>query len=85
MTKKYCVVLDGKVINIGEWDYRFNEQEEAQNPLPEGAIIEEREFEYSEDYGWREAGYVTPLSEIDKLKISQAEQFETILLLLGGM
>lgn len=26
-----------------------------------------------------------PLSEIDKLKISQAEQFETILELLGGM
>ena len=26
-----------------------------------------------------------PLSEIDQLKISQAEQFETILLLLGGM
>lgn len=26
-----------------------------------------------------------PLSEIDKLKISQAEQFETILMIVGGM
>lgn len=25
------------------------------------------------------------LSEIDKLKLSQAEQFETILMLIGGM
>lgn len=26
-----------------------------------------------------------PLSEIEKLKISQAEQFETILMIIGGM
>lgn len=26
-----------------------------------------------------------PLSEIDRLKISQAEQFETILMLIGGI
>ncbi|MDR7856071.1 hypothetical protein [Tissierella sp.] len=85
---KPCVVLNGNVINIGEWEYQYieiNGEQVSKNPIPDGAIIEDREFEYSEDHGWREVGWVPSLSEVDKLKISQAEQFEAILELLGGM
>ena len=81
---KTCVVLDGEVINIGEWDYMYEQVEikpavidketgemlepaeyevVVRNPLPDGAIIEEREFEYSEEYGWREMGYIEPPTE----------------------
>lgn len=59
---KPCVVLEGKVINIGEWD-----DLDGTNPMPEGAVVEEREFEYTEEYGWREVGYVEPPTEIDYL------------------
>lgn len=73
-TIKKVVVLDGEVINVGELE-----------ELPEGAIVEEREMQYTPEYGWREVGWRPPISEIDKLKITQAEQFEAILSLLGGM
>lgn len=86
---KRCYVLDGEIINVGDWDYKRYVDEEGNeiigNQLPEGATIEERDFEYDEDRGWYEVGTPRELTEIDKLKISQAEQFETILELLGGM
>lgn len=85
---KTCVVLNGDVINVGEWDYQkqtvvvtpaeFDEEgyiieeavyeEVAMNPQPEGATIEERDFKYSEEHGWRETGWVPPLSELEKLQ-----------------
>lgn len=73
---KKCYVLNGKVINIGEWDYQIQQQEvsppeydeegnivkeavfeeKIMNPIPEGAIVEERNFEYDPDHGWYEVG-----------------------------
>lgn len=60
---KTCVVLDGKVINIGPWD-----DLNGTNPLPEGAVIEEREFEYSDEYGWREIGVPKPPTTEDRIR-----------------
>lgn len=45
---KNCVVLGGKVINVGDWD--------AQQPMPTGAVVEQRDFEFSADRGWYEVG-----------------------------
>jgi len=73
---KECVVLNGKIINIGEWDYQIQQREvkppeydeegnivkeavfedKVMNPMPEGAVIEERDFEYDPNYGWYEVG-----------------------------
>lgn len=87
---KKCVVLEGNVINIGEWDYQKNIDRDGieviGNPLPEGAIIEEREFEYSEDRGWNEVGM--PQVPSDKERIAMLEN--TILglmdiMTMGGM
>lgn len=44
---KECVVLNGQIINIGEWD-----DQEGKNPLPEGAVIEERGITQNSDGGW---------------------------------
>ncbi|MEF3313337.1 hypothetical protein PV433_31085 [Paenibacillus sp. GYB004] len=41
------------------------------NPMPEGATIEERDFEYDDVYGWREAG--TPIPESDAQKVARLE------------
>lgn len=88
MTKS-VVILNGEIYHVGEWDYQKYEDEEGNeivgNPLPEGATIEEREMEYTKEYGWREVGWKPPASDLDRLKISQAEQFETILSIIGGM
>lgn len=106
---KECVVLNGQVINIGEWDYRIEQvevkaaviDEETQeiiqpaeyedvvrNPMPEGATIEQRDFEYDENRGWYEVGTTAPLSEIEKLRLEQAqantELFEMMLMFSGG-
>ena len=72
--RKKVVVLDGQIINVGEMD-----------EMPDDAVVEEREMYYTHEYGWREVGWKPPLSEIDQLKKTQAEQFETILTLLGEM
>lgn len=69
---KTCVVLDGKVINVGEWDYQYAQidgEQVAQNPPPEGAIIEERDFEYSEEFGWREVGTTQPPTPEERLVV----------------
>lgn len=60
---KTCVVLKEQVINVGEWD-----DQGGSNPLPEGATVEERDFEYSEEYGWSEVGFVPEPSEMELLK-----------------
>ena len=69
---KKCYVLDGQIINIGEWDYQktINEQGEEviSNPLPQGATEENRDFEYNEERGWYEVGTVQVPSEVDILK-----------------
>jgi len=73
---KECVVLDGKVINIGPWDYQYTEvdgQQVAQNTLPDGATIENRDFEYDADRGWYETGTpATPTAEEEIAQLKQA-------------
>lgn len=99
---KKCVVLDGKVINIGEWDYQkqLNEVEPAQydengylikeavfeekiiNPMPEGATIEERDFEYDPDRGWYEVGTRQEPTAQERLEALEQTMLE---LIMGGM
>lgn len=43
-------------------------EEVARNPLPVGTLEEERDFEYSEERGWFEAGKIPQSSEIQILK-----------------
>lgn len=72
MTIKTVVVLDGEIINIGEWDYQYyqveNGEQVAGNPLPKGAVSEEREMRYTEEFGWREVGWDPPKTENEILK-----------------
>lgn len=79
---KKCYVLDGKIINIGEWDYQevINEQGEevVNNPLPEGTVEEELDFEYDEDRGWFEVGTILKLTEVEILKLKLLEQEKTM-------
>lgn len=91
---KECAVLNGKVINIGPWDYMVQDvevgldeagnsiyEDRITNPLPEGTIIEEREFEYSEDYGWREVGTTRPKTQVEIMQ----EQIDGLTLTLGDL
>ena len=73
---KSCVVLNGKIINIGEWD-----DMNGGNPMPEGAVIEERDFEHDEDRGWYEVGtYPEPTAQ-ERIEALEAAILEVI---LGG-
>lgn len=73
---KKCVVLNEKIINIGEWDDLNGE-----NPMPEGAVIEERDFEYDEDRGWYEVGtYPEPTAQ-ERIEALEAALLEVV---LGG-
>ncbi len=86
---KTVVILNGEIINVGEWDYQFIEidgKNIARNPMPQGAIIEEREMEYSEEHGWREVGISVPPTEIELLKQRLIIAENTILdMILGGL
>ena len=73
---KSCVVLNGEIINIGEWD-----DMNGGNPMPEGAVIEERDFEYDEDRGWYEVGtYPEPTAQ-ERIEALEAALLEVV---LGG-
>lgn len=75
--KKPCVILNGEVINIGPWD-----DLDGTNPMPEGAIIEEREVEQGEDGGWYVVGETrpkTPQEEINELKQLIADLSELLI------
>lgn len=90
---KKCYVLEGKIINIGDWDYQktINEQGEEVigNPLPEGANEEERDFEYTEERGWFEVGTVPQPTKEELLKQeltkTNAMVLELTEIILGGM
>lgn len=101
---KTVVILNGEIINVGEWDYqeqrvitnqneidaanKYNEsvknetdyievpepifEAKQQNPLPTGAIIEERDMFFTDEHGWREVGWTPPLTADEKL--AQLEQ-----------
>ena len=56
MTTECVFDQDGKLINIGPWDYQLEQADEAsepvaQNPLPDGAYSEEREVFTDADGG----------------------------------
>lgn len=53
---KKVVVLNNEIINVGEMD-----------EMPEGAVIEEREMEYTTQCGWREVGYIEPPSQQNRI------------------
>jgi len=67
MVKKECVLLDGKIINIGPWDYGSDSET---NPLPAGAEVLDLEVYQNDDGGWYAEGYDQPSmpSELDLLK-----------------
>lgn len=80
---KIVTIENGEIINVGKLD--LPKDENGIEIVPDGITFEERKMEYTKEYGWREVGWKPPLSEIDKLKVSQAEQFETLLMLMGGL
>lgn len=41
---KKCFVLNGRVINIGDWDFLSDADGQIQNPIPIGAVEMEMEF-----------------------------------------
>lgn len=85
--KKNCVVLDGKVINVGDWDYQTSlvevaegEWEEvATNPLPEGATVEEMECEQRPDGSWVTVGYEPTENPTDKRLNAMTKQILTLM------
>lgn len=72
--RKECVILNGQVINIGPWDDMG-----GTNPLPEGAVVEEREVAQGEDGGWYVVGESRPktpqerITELEQLVADMAE------------
>lgn len=71
---KECVVLNGAVINVGPWDYQYieiNGEQVAQNPLPDGAVVESRDLDYSNDRGWHEAGEILPPTTEERLAAAE--------------
>lgn len=98
---KKCYVLNGKVINIGEWDYQIQQREvkppeydeegnivkeavfedKVMNPMPEGAVIEERDFEYDTDRGWYEVGKLIEPTSQERIEALEAALLEVV---LGG-
>lgn len=97
---KTVVLLNGEIINIGEWDYKYEYitsydeddndviEKVAQNPFPNGAEIAEMEMEFFEGHGWQVVGFVPPITEIEQIRLEMArgnaELFETIIMLNGG-
>lgn len=88
---KNCVIHNGKIINIGDWDYQIQSvevtpavldedgnvvteavyEDQATNPLPEGATITERDFEYDADRGWYETGTSAPTTDKERVALLQ--------------
>lgn len=93
VTIKTCVFdAGGNLINIGDWDERVQSvqvgvdddgepiyEQRPTNPLPEGAVIEEREVVYDDKYGWRLADQPVPKSKEELLQ----EQINDLTLTLG--
>lgn len=75
---KTVIVLNGEIINIGKW--------ESNEPMPEGATIEERDMEFTDENGWREIGYAPHKTELELLKERLTTTENALVeLILGGM
>lgn len=77
VVRKPCVILDGRVINIGPWD-----DLNGTNPMPDGAVVEEREVVQGEDGGWYVVGELKPPTVEER--ISAIEQALIELMMEGG-
>lgn len=69
---KQCIIFDGNIINIGEWDYDIDGEGVINNPIPDGATIEQRDFEFTDENGWREIGIVIPKTPQEQIAELQA-------------
>lgn len=78
---KKVAILDGVIEHVYH--------DEIDETIIEGATIEQREMNYTEDNGWREDNWIPPKSEVEQLKEQIQSQNEAIaeltLLLYGGM
>jgi len=80
---KPCVILNGEVINIGDWDYQaviVGIKEDGQpiygeelNPLPAGAEVVDMEVCQSNDGSWCVVGYDPEPSELEQLRAENTE------------
>ena len=80
MLKKVIRDVNGTVINIGDWEYNYETDDEgvevAKNPLPEGAVISEETVVETSDGGLaassdfvtlRKSGYPTIVEQLDDI------------------
>ncbi len=75
---KKVAILNGRIEHIYH--------DEKDKTFIEGATIEEREIEYTEEHGWREIGYIPPQTELELLKQRLIVTENTILdMILGGL
>ena len=74
-----CVILNGKIINIGAWDNR-----EGTNPLPEGATVEQRDIVESPDGGLVENGAYVDVNAALETAIKNATTLEELKTALAG-
>lgn len=65
---KKVAILNGRIEHIYH--------EENEEVFIEGAKIEEREMEYSDENGWREVGFIAPLNQIDRIRQLEKEKKE---------
>lgn len=70
---KDVVLLNGEIINVGEWDFNLCKNDETGeeivgNPLPEGAILSKLEMKYTKEDGWREINYKKKISDLEILE-----------------
>jgi hypothetical protein len=76
---KSCVLTNGMVEHIGEWNYQFIDidgEQIPQNPLPEGAVIVDLEVYQDADGAWRVVGHEPPLDNTTALALALAELAE---------
>lgn len=88
---KECVILNGEVYNVGPWEYIYQlvqtESREGEpiyerqvvNPLPSGAIIENRWFEYTPERGWYESGKEPDLNFNEDVRRTFVDMFALLI------
>ena len=74
---KQVFMLGDEIINVGEWDYKIEKDEEGneviENPLPEGAYVVEKEMKWIEEIGWKPIDWVKPLTQQEQLERDYAD------------
>lgn len=100
---KECVILNGQIINIGQWDYqimrveiepaKINDagdiimeavyEDRVTNPIPEGAVIEQRNFIQNSDSGWVQASDYAALRSVAYPPYSPFDILDEVLKLIS--